>query len=45
VRRDALIELSGKLAPVDNAPSKWRDGLARDRRHGDRGPMLTSRKR
>jgi uncharacterized protein (DUF2336 family) len=40
-RRDALIELSGKLAPVDNAPSKVARRLARDDGHGDRWPMLT----
>ena len=41
VRRDALIELSGKLAPVDNAPSKVARRLARDDDMAIAGPMLT----
>jgi uncharacterized protein (DUF2336 family) len=41
VRRDALIELSGKLAPVDNAPSKVARRLARDDDIAIAGPMLT----
>src|SRR5262245_7959909 len=41
VRRDALIELSGKLAPVDNAPSKVARRLARDDDMEIAGPMLT----
>jgi uncharacterized protein (DUF2336 family) len=40
-RRDALIELSGKLAPVDNAPSKVARRLARDDDMAIAGPMLT----
>lgn len=41
VRRDALIELSGKLAPVANAPSKVARRLARDDDMAIAGPMLT----
>src|SRR6266576_1631182 len=41
VRRDALVELSGKLAPVDNAPSKVARRLARDDDMAIAGPMLT----
>ncbi len=41
VRREALIELSGKLAPVDNAPSKVARRLARDDDMAIAGPMLT----
>jgi uncharacterized protein (DUF2336 family) len=40
-RRDALIELSGKLAPVVNAPSKVARRLARDDDMAIAGPMLT----
>jgi uncharacterized protein (DUF2336 family) len=41
VRRDALVELSGKLAPVDNAPRKVARRLARDDDMAIAGPMLT----
>jgi len=41
VRRDALVELSGKLAPVDNAPSQVARRLARDDDMAIAGPMLT----
>jgi uncharacterized protein (DUF2336 family) len=41
VRREALVELSGKLAPVDNAPSKVARRLARDDDMAIAGPMLT----
>src|SRR4051794_17832530 len=44
VRRDALIELSGKLAPVDNAPSKVARRLAGDDDMAIAGPMLTQSK-
>jgi uncharacterized protein (DUF2336 family) len=41
VRREALVELSGKLAPIDNAPSKVARRLARDDDMAIAGPMLT----
>ena len=41
VRREALVELSGKLAPVDNAPSKVARRLAHDDDMAIAGPMLT----
>src|SRR5262245_10334201 len=44
VRREALVELSGKLAPVDNAPSKVARRLARDDDMAIAGPTLTQSK-